>query len=297
MSDTSTIIAAQDDINVTDPFDLPVHPMAARDPMMPEDELAGLVNGLLHPIMLGEWIEDDETITFCVIDGRNRLRACQIAGVEPRFERFYGLDVRSFIVSVNLEWRNLTAGQRAMLYAVTYPEPGKGGRGHKRVDNTSALFSDKRLQLARTVLRGAPDLVDAVIAGSPALDAAFKTAQERKTAAQSEEAKLAQLRTAYPDIAEMVAEGRIILSAGLTEQRERDERTRIVCATGRRAAAKLADFCSEAALEAGEPIILNREAIDHITTTIELLRQRLEEQDASQWLGLNGPAAIPHSEP
>jgi ParB-like chromosome segregation protein Spo0J len=58
----------------------PVHPIADLFPMMTDEELADLAadikaNGLLHPIVV-----DKEG---ALIDGRNRARACEIAGVEP----------------------------------------------------------------------------------------------------------------------------------------------------------------------------------------------------------------------
>ena len=61
-----------------------IHLRAEMFPMMPEEELAELAedireNGLIHPIMLDT---DGQ-----VIDGRNRLAACKLAKVEPRFEK------------------------------------------------------------------------------------------------------------------------------------------------------------------------------------------------------------------
>jgi hypothetical protein len=57
----------------------------------------------------------------------------------------------------------VTKGQKAMAYAVLFPEPptaqergAKGGRGKKGVEVTSTPFSDKLLQQARAVLRHAP---------------------------------------------------------------------------------------------------------------------------------------------
>lgn len=64
-----------------------------------------------------------------------------------------------------------------------YPEPEKGGRGLKkeRVEETSAVFSAKRLQQARAVLRASPDeLALQVLGGTLSLDAAHATAQQRK---------------------------------------------------------------------------------------------------------------------
>jgi ParB-like chromosome segregation protein Spo0J len=103
-----------------------VHPIADIFPMMPEDELDDLAadiaqNGLIHPIVL----DDDGRI----VDGRNRFRACEKAGVEPSYASLNGHDAAAFIVSANLARRNLTKGQQAMVLAMIYPEPEKGGRG------------------------------------------------------------------------------------------------------------------------------------------------------------------------
>jgi ParB-like chromosome segregation protein Spo0J len=68
----------------TPPADLEHHPAAALFPLLPVDgpEFGELVNdigehGLLQPIVLHEGK---------ILDRRNRYRACQHAGVEPRFE-------------------------------------------------------------------------------------------------------------------------------------------------------------------------------------------------------------------
>jgi ParB-like chromosome segregation protein Spo0J len=77
-----------------------VHPLAELFPMMPPDELADLAediraSGLIHPIV----IDGDGVL----IDGRNRLRACEIAGVEPSFHCINGDDAAAYIVSANLQ--------------------------------------------------------------------------------------------------------------------------------------------------------------------------------------------------
>jgi hypothetical protein len=59
--------------------------------------------------------------------------------------------------------------------------PEKGGRGKKKtMDETSTLFSPKRLQLARTVLAHSPDLAQAVLAGSKSLDGACDEVRKAK---------------------------------------------------------------------------------------------------------------------
>src|SRR5450631_3513937 len=69
----------------------------------------------------------------------------------------------------------------ALAVAMIYPVPEKGGRGKKKtMDETSTLFSPKRLQLARTVLAHSSDLAQAVLAGSKFLDAAYDEARKAK---------------------------------------------------------------------------------------------------------------------
>src|SRR5580765_7417191 len=87
-----------------------VHPAAAVFPMLSDDELQDLaedikVNGLLHPITL-----DAEGM---LIDGRNRLAACKLAGVEPTFTTLNGHDPVAFILSANIQRRHLSKGQQA----------------------------------------------------------------------------------------------------------------------------------------------------------------------------------------
>jgi ParB-like chromosome segregation protein Spo0J len=60
-----------------------VHPAALVFPEMSPADLDGLVedikqNGLVHRIVC--------TSDGVVLDGRNRLKACEIAGIDPKFE-------------------------------------------------------------------------------------------------------------------------------------------------------------------------------------------------------------------
>jgi len=71
-------------------------------------------NGLLEPIELYE---------EKVLDGRNRLKACELAGVAPLFATasINGSSPIAFVISKNLHRRHLTQSQRAAAAAEALP--------------------------------------------------------------------------------------------------------------------------------------------------------------------------------
>lgn len=95
-------------------FGMPIHPACDLFPLMDADGLAGLAadiraNGLVNPIVLHEGQ---------VVDGRNRLLACQQAGMEPRFVQWRAIydgpvPLTRWIWSENVERRHLTKAQVA----------------------------------------------------------------------------------------------------------------------------------------------------------------------------------------
>jgi hypothetical protein len=154
-----------------------VHPVADLFPMMTDEELADLAadikaNGLINPIVIDQ--------KGLLIDGRNRAKACEIAGIEPTVRMFEGDDPRAFILSMNLKRRHISAGQQAMAHAMIYPEPEKGGRGKKSKNSTETLgFSAMRLSQARTVLSHSRDVAVEILAGTKFLDKEYATAKKR----------------------------------------------------------------------------------------------------------------------
>jgi hypothetical protein len=159
-----------------------INPAADIFPMMVKDELADLAadikaNGLKFPITTDA---DGQ-----LLDGRNRLKACEIAGVEPRFEKLNGQDPLAFIVSANLVRRNLSKGQQAMAYAMVYSEPAQVGRGKK--GSGIEPFAKSRLSEARAILHHSADLGRAVMNGLPFDDALAQMKTERAMAAAKQE--------------------------------------------------------------------------------------------------------------
>lgn len=73
------------------------------------------VHGLREPIV----IDDNDEI----LDGRNREAACVIAGVEPVYQPFVGIDEEklAYVVSANIHRRHLTTSQRASVAAKLRP--------------------------------------------------------------------------------------------------------------------------------------------------------------------------------
>src|SRR5260370_7130697 len=93
------------------------HPAADLLPLLEGTEFEALVrdirtHGLCEPITLLEGV---------ILDGRNRYRACKVAGIEPRFEqwvpRHQGDTPLALVLSRNLERRHLNESQRAMSAA------------------------------------------------------------------------------------------------------------------------------------------------------------------------------------
>lgn len=107
-----------------------VHPAADAYPMIDGEEFAKLVdsvkrNGLREPIILNH----DRTV---LIDGRNRYRACEQAGVDPVFEtlgaHYDELMILNLIVDRNERRRDMNAGQKAFVALALEPMFAKAAR-------------------------------------------------------------------------------------------------------------------------------------------------------------------------
>lgn len=156
------------------------HPAAELFPLLDGAEFDELVadirrHGLREPIVLCEGV---------ILDGRNRLRACEAAGVEPRFETYAGDDPIAYVVSLNLKRRHLSESQRAMVAAKIATM-----RQGERTDlaaiaamsqpDAALLLNVSRgsvQRAAQVVKEGTPELVAAVEQGRVSVSAAADVA-------------------------------------------------------------------------------------------------------------------------
>jgi len=111
-----------------------IHPAADLFPMLSDDELVALKNSIIasgqhFPII---------TWNGYIIDGRNRLKACQMAGERPKFKemKFEGETAAvTYIISTNITRRHLTESQRSMIAT----ELAKLEQGTRQVESNAQI--------------------------------------------------------------------------------------------------------------------------------------------------------------
>lgn len=201
--------------------------MNELDPLF--HELANLFP-LIEGLAFDELCEDIKTqgqlepIVFYegkILDGRNRWRACQTLGLEPRTTVYEGSEPFSFVVSLNLHRRHLSSSQRAAL-AVSFEEyfareakerQREGGKNKvsQNVDypldpneNKAAAQAAKLLGTNRTYVAMAkklqqisPDTFEDVKSGRVSIHKAIK--QARKTHQHTPDLPSSQYQVLYID--------------------------------------------------------------------------------------------------
>jgi hypothetical protein len=148
------------------------HPLVDLFPLMEGDEYAALredirVNGLFDPITLYQGR---------ILDGRNRYRACEEAGVgiaTVEFDPENDGDPRVWVISRNLKRRHLNESQRAMIAAKLanldrgrlQENPPIGGISAKQASEMLNI-GERSIERARVVRsKAAPELKTAVEKG------------------------------------------------------------------------------------------------------------------------------------
>lgn len=176
------------------------HRYAKYFPLMDGEEFDDLVNdirehGLLEPIV---------TFEEAILDGRNRFRACKKAGVEPRFTKYRGNGVITYIISKNVHRRHLSVSQRAVIALDVLPvlekeaakrnpvaqrigRPRNARRGTPTENGTSTAHAGRMLRVggstvrqAKRIAKEAPELLPAIRAGRKTVHEAEQEVRQRK---------------------------------------------------------------------------------------------------------------------
>lgn len=198
-----------------------IHPITNCYPMMSVAELGGLIadiskRGLLYPVTVQ---------AGTLLDGRNRVEACKVAGVPLRTVEYVGDDAAGFIHSTN-ERRDLTVGQRAMIAAKVANLPHGGDRrsdqaakpplGTQAAVAATLNVPERTVRAAKAVLDADPDLAERVAQGKVKVYSAESTVRgkTRNAARRAVEAAAAESPKRNKPLAERVQQITDLLAAG-----------------------------------------------------------------------------------
>jgi hypothetical protein len=182
------------------------HPLAERFPMLSEDDLRALAASISEH---GQYVPCRMTVDGLGLDGRNRVAACALAEVEPKWLAYDG-DAITFIVEVNADRRHLSVAQRAMAIAIGLGPDARSNGRWKRSSYSGTPNKTLRDAFTQTgvIIEHAPELADGVLAGTMPLETAYKTAngigkqKQRVTALGGELATLVETDVITLDEAE-----------------------------------------------------------------------------------------------
>lgn len=159
-----------------------LHPLCTYFPRMAGAEFDALredirANGQREPIVLHDGM---------ILDGGNRYQACLDADIEPIFKAFDGDNIVSYVLSVNLHRRHLSAGQHAAIVAsVTNWATAHKRGGDRKSDQSAMLHFDSvadRAAASGASIRTQKD-ADKVAKADPAL--AVEVGQGKTTLAEA----------------------------------------------------------------------------------------------------------------
>lgn len=172
-----------------------IHPACLAIPAISEEDRETLnasvaQNGLRHEIVL--------TKDGLLVDGRNRLMACYLGNIEPRFE-VVDSDPWELAFIENIAHRHLTVGQRAMFgvewkkHEAELAKKRHGGNHKSNSGNISGIEGDARdlagekigvsgksVDKAKKITEVAPDVAEQVKLGDISLEEGYKEARNRE---------------------------------------------------------------------------------------------------------------------
>lgn len=166
-----------------------LHPLCTLFPPASETDFKRLVEdirlyGLRDPILKYEGK---------VIDGQNRLKACNTLGIQPTFLEYDGDDILQLVISKNLSRRHLSDSQKASVVAAltnyqnTYQQGGDRKSQNRKVvlktvEDRSRIagVSRETQRKADVVAKYDKSLIQKVSSGEVALNVAFEIATDKK---------------------------------------------------------------------------------------------------------------------
>lgn len=172
------------------------HPYADEFPMASEEELEELASsiaavGLIHPIVLTPQGE--------VLDGRNRLAACEKAGVEPTFETRDGDDddYKEFVIGANTTGRResmtvqIAAASTALILGHEKRINGQWKRGSlgRNPDLKKGAIKEPIAQAGLILDELGPAHLREVRDGSASLNSKYEQARRQKDEREQAEAR------------------------------------------------------------------------------------------------------------
>lgn len=254
---------------------LPAHPAADLFPMMSDADLQALAadiaaNGQRDPVVIHDGL---------ILDGRNRWRACEIAGKKAKTRQWDGQggSPTLYVLSTNLQRRHLAEGQRAMVAAlalpmleaearerqkILLPEVGKagaafghmGGRGHKREETPCVPTGTQGVSETPAMKPRKPKHTpqrSAAKAGKAAGAAPRSVGRAKRVAEKA------------PELAEKVRNGEMTLGAAEHQVRETEKQEKAAVVI---AATPVTDACLQVA-DATEPWPMGEQRADLIFTS------------------------------
>lgn len=173
------------------------HPISEIWPLMADDQLSDLAEDIKRagqrvPITVYEGM---------ILDGRNRWRACELAGVSPRTEVYTGDSPVAYAWSLNEKRRHMSSGQRAALAVELKPrleEEAKKRQIRKPADSVPQKVGEQKkeresasqaakitgtnhtyVNAAEKVKEKAPEIFEQLKAGKISLQDATKAASRK----------------------------------------------------------------------------------------------------------------------
>lgn len=205
-----------------------IHPVAELFPMLPNADLREMADSIKREGLLNPCVRHKDVL----LDGRNRLAACRIAGVEPLFTEYSGNSPVAFIIASNLARRHLDKGQKIALALEIEPHFAEEARKRMAAGGGNKVSEHAKAGKGKSTLPGqgqSRDQAAAAVGVSGKLVSAAKAIREADPV-RFEKVKQGKLSVAKAK-KEIKAEQdkRDLLSAQKTISREKLKSVESVC--------------------------------------------------------------------